>query len=108
MMEEKARLFGDKETLEKILEATVQGKIKALGREVKNFDQAEWDKCKHTIVLAGNFQKFLQNPELKDFLLRTGDKILVWKKIKITVSIVPGTCRKATSYRWNIRYHVRT
>ena len=25
----------------------------------------------------GNFQKFLQNPALKDFLLRTGDKILV-------------------------------
>ena len=77
MMAEKARLFGDEETLEKILEATVQGKIKALGREVKNFDQTEWDKCKHTIVLTGNFQKFLQNPELKDFLLRTGDKILV-------------------------------
>ena len=77
MMAEKARLFGDKETLEKIMAATVQGKIKALGREVKNFDQTEWDKCKHTIVLTGNFQKFLQNPELKDFLLRTGDKILV-------------------------------
>ena len=77
MMAEKARLFGDEETLEKILEARVQGKIKALGREVRNFDQTEWDKCKHTIVLTGNFQKFLQNPKLKDFLLRTGDKILV-------------------------------
>lgn len=77
MMAEKARLFGDKEILEKILAATVQGKIKALGREVRNFDQTEWDKCKYTIVLTGNFQKFLQNPELKNFLLRTGDKILV-------------------------------
>ena len=77
MMAEKARLFGDEETLEKIMEATVQGKIKALGREVKNFDQAEWDRCKYTIVLTGNFQKFLQNPDLKDFLLRTGDKVLV-------------------------------
>lgn len=77
MMAEKARLFGDRETLAKIMEATVQGKIKALGREVRSFDQAEWDKCKHTIVLTGNFQKFLQNRSLKDFLLRTGDKILV-------------------------------
>lgn len=77
MMAEKARLFGDKETLEKIMETSVQGKIKALGREVRNFDQTEWDRCKYTIVLTGNFQKFLQNPELKDFLLRTGDKILV-------------------------------
>ena len=77
MMAEKARLFGDKETLEKIMQASVPGTLKALGREVKHFNQAEWDKCKYTIVLTGNFQKFLQNPELKDFLLRTGDKILV-------------------------------
>ncbi len=90
MMAEKARLFGDKETLEKIMAATVQGKIKALGREVKNFDQAEWDKCKHTIVLTGNFQKFLQNPELKDFLLRTGDKIW-WRP-------APGTGSGASAW----------
>ena len=77
MMAEKARLFGDKEVLEQILAAAEQGKIKALGRQVRNFDQTEWDRCKYTIVLTGNFQKFLQNPELKDFLLRTGDKILV-------------------------------
>ncbi len=77
MMAEKARLFGDKETLAQIMETQVQGKIKALGRQVKDFDQAEWDMCKYTIVLTGNFQKFLQNPDLKDFLLRTGDKILV-------------------------------
>jgi len=77
MMAEKARLFGDKETLEQILHSSVQGKIKALGRQVQPFDQEAWDTCKYTIVLTGNFQKFLQNPQLKDFLLRTGDKILV-------------------------------
>ena len=77
MMAEKARLFGDTETLEKIMAAVAPGKIKALGREVRNFEQTEWDKCKYSIILTGNFQKFLQNPELKDFLLRTGDKILV-------------------------------
>ena len=38
MMAEKARTFGDDETLEKILSAKLPGKIKALGREVKGFD----------------------------------------------------------------------
>ena len=38
MMAEKARTFGDDETLEKILSAKSPRKIKALGREVKGFD----------------------------------------------------------------------
>lgn len=77
MMAEKARLFDDQEALEEILLTHEPGKIKALGRQVKDFDAAVWDRCKYTIVLTGSFQKFLQNPALKDFLLRTGDKILV-------------------------------
>lgn len=77
MMAEKARLFGDREILNQILASREPGQIKALGRQVRDFDSAVWDRCKYTVVLTGNFQKFLQNPALKDFLLRTGDKILV-------------------------------
>ena len=77
MMAEKARLFGDREIREQIMCAATPAKMKALGRKVRNFDQGVWDKCKYTIVLTGNFQKFLQRPDMKDFLLRTGDKILV-------------------------------
>ena len=36
-----------------------------------------WDKAKYSIVLNGNYYKFTQNKEMMDFLLSTGDKILV-------------------------------
>ena len=52
-------------------------KIKELGRLVRNFDSRIWDEHKAEIVLQGNILKFSQNPELKDYLLSTGYKILV-------------------------------
>ena len=51
--------------------------MKALGRKVRNFDPQVWDKLKYSIVLNGNYYKFTQNKEMMDFLLSTGDKILV-------------------------------
>ena len=42
-----------------------------------NFDPAVWDKVKYSIVLNGNYYKFTQNQAMMDFLLSTGDKILV-------------------------------
>jgi len=77
MMAEKARVFGDRPVLEQIMASREPGEIKALGRQVHGFDSRVWDQYKYTAVLEGNFQKFLQNPALKDFLLQTGDKILV-------------------------------
>lgn len=77
MMAEKARTFGDDETLEKILSAKLPGKIKALGREVKGFDGKKWDSIKFKVVVRGNMAKFSQNRELLSFLLGTGDATLV-------------------------------
>ena len=51
--------------------------MKALGRKVREFDQVVWDKFKYSIVLNGNWNKFSQNRSLRDFLLSTGDRILV-------------------------------
>jgi ribA/ribD-fused uncharacterized protein len=51
--------------------------IKALGRKVKGFDETLWNKVKYSIVLNGNFLKFTQNPSLREFILSTGDDILV-------------------------------
>ena len=50
---------------------------KKLGRKVRNFDSQLWDAHKYDIVVKGNKAKFSQNPELKAFLLSTGDAILV-------------------------------
>lgn len=77
MMEQKAELFGDKEIRQQILESRLPDQIKSLGRKVRGFDQALWDQAKYPIVLNGNWCKFSQNRRLRDFLLSTGDSVLV-------------------------------
>ena len=77
MMAEKARLFKDYETLEEILSAENQKEIKDLGRKIKNFNEELWNREKYEIVKRGNLAKFSQNENLKEFLLSTGDKIIV-------------------------------
>ena len=77
MMAEKALCFGDIEIWKKIINAREPDKIKKLGREVRNFDAALWDKASEEVVLKGNLHKFGQNKELSDLLLETGRKTLV-------------------------------
>lgn len=77
MMASKARLFGDEESLGKILKATKQGVIKKLGKGVKGFDESIWSKNCFDIVVKGNIAKFTQNEDLKQYLLGTGNQILV-------------------------------
>ena len=77
MMAEKARLFGDKEIEEKIMSSNNSKEIKELGRKVKDFDEKIWNEIKYSIVINGNYNKFMQNENLKTFLLSTQDKILV-------------------------------
>ena len=77
MMASKAQLFGDEEIRKEILKCNDPKQIKALGRKVRGFDQGVWDKFKYAIVLNGNWLKFSQNRELREFLLSTGDSVLV-------------------------------
>lgn len=77
MMAGKAKLFNDDETCSKIIHADKPGEVKALGRLIKNFDQSTWDEHKYEIVKNGSIHKFSQNPILKDYLLNTGDRVIV-------------------------------
>ena len=77
MMAEKARLFQDDKILLEILEVEDPHDAKKLGRKVQNFDPEVWDKHKFEIVVKGNYEKFVQNEELKNFLLSTENKIIV-------------------------------
>lgn len=77
MMAEKARLFGDEETLAQILAAAHPGGAKQLGRQVRGFDETAWEKARFDVVVRGNEAKFTQNPELGEFLRATGGRILV-------------------------------
>lgn len=76
MMASKARLFGDDEVLRQIIRADKPSDVKKLGRLIRGFDQERWDEAKYDLVVEGNKAKFCQNPELKEFLLSTGNAIL--------------------------------
>ena len=77
MMAQKARLFEDEEFFRRIMAAKHPGECKKLGKQVRNFDGGTWDKEKSAIVARGNYYKFSQNPEMKEFLLATGNRVLV-------------------------------
>ncbi|KAJ8073747.1 hypothetical protein PM082_012025 [Marasmius tenuissimus] len=81
MMFQKALLFNDPSIAELILSPSYSStsksnmaKVKALGREVSNFDDETWQAHRYQIVLDGNLAKFRQNPELKETLFSTGDR----------------------------------
>lgn len=77
MMHQKALLFGDTEIAEQIMEESNPREQKRFGRMIKNFDKALWDKNCLSIVYKGNIAKFTQNPELKEQMLATEDRIFV-------------------------------
>lgn len=77
MMAEKARLFGDGDSLRLILEAETPDRAKALGRKVQGFSEDAWQAAAFDIVLRGNRAKFGQNEALKGFLLSTRHRVLV-------------------------------
>jgi ribA/ribD-fused uncharacterized protein len=76
-MWEKANHFGDTQAAQEILNAKTPADAKAIGRRVKNFDRAEWDKVCDKYMLAVNIAKYEQNPQLAKYLLSTGVKTLV-------------------------------
>lgn len=84
MMAEKARLFGDRDTLAWILEAEDPRTQKRLGRVVDGFDARIWEqedddglpRCAR-IVARGNRAKFSQHPALLELLLDTRGTTLV-------------------------------
>jgi hypothetical protein len=77
MMAAKARMFNDAEVLAKILAASKPSEQKALGRQVRGYVDEVWKKAARDIVTRVNVAKFSQDPELKQQLLETGDRIIV-------------------------------
>lgn len=77
MMAEKARLFGDDDALKKIMSSDSPATHKRIGRQVKNYDDEKWSSVSRYVVFIANMAKFLQNKDLKEKLLATGNKIIV-------------------------------
>ena len=82
MMYKKAILFQDYQTAEKILSTDDVAEIKALGRIVQHFDEEIWREKREKIVHKGVLQKFLQNPELAEKLLETGEQMIAECAVK--------------------------
>jgi ribA/ribD-fused uncharacterized protein len=77
MMAAKARLFGDEKAERAALEAANPALAKKAGRSVRGFDETVWVRERRGIVVAGNVHKFGQDTALREFLLSTGDRVLV-------------------------------
>ena len=107
MMYSKAKTFGDEVTAQKIIDLNntslaqqfINGdltreqivndknlseqwnklmiKVKYLGREVKNYDDTVWSERRFNVVLFGAREKFRQNEDLRNTLMKTGDTIMI-------------------------------
>ena len=77
MMAHKAKLFGDSKAFDRIVATDKPGEVKEIGRQIKNFDEIKWNDEKFDIVKKGNIHKFNQNQKLRNYLLATGDHIIV-------------------------------
>lgn len=77
MMVAKARLFGDHEAAEKILASASPAQAKNLGRTVRGYDDAVWREHRFDIVARGSQAKFAASPDLRTYLVATGQRILV-------------------------------
>jgi ribA/ribD-fused uncharacterized protein len=77
MMAEKARLFGDPDAERAAIDAANPALAKAAGRTVRDFDDDVWVRERFEIVARGSVHKFAAHPDLREFLLRTGSRVLV-------------------------------
>lgn len=76
MMAGKAELFGDPATRDRILAAATPRDAKALGRQVRGYDDDVWAAARFDLVVRVNVAKFAAEP-LRGYLLGTGDDVLV-------------------------------
>lgn len=79
MMYQKAVLFHDRGTANQIRGISDVGKVKALGRAVKGYDDLIWNGMRQVLVYKGLREKFRQNEELKARLPATRPAILAEK-----------------------------
>ena len=76
MMAMKAKLFGDAEVYEQIMDSSDPRHQKELGRRIRNFDPEKWNKVAREIVFIGNLAKF-STRRLRNSLISTGDSELI-------------------------------
>ena len=82
MMYRKAICFGDEAVGANILATHDASQIKALGRQVSNYDEHIWNGIRQIVVYEGLLAKFSQNEALKEKLKSTGEAMLAECAVK--------------------------
>lgn len=77
MMFGKATLFRDAAIAQRVLDDDRPAVVKKLGREVAGFDDALWQQARFALIVEGSLHKFRAHPALREWLLATGDLVLV-------------------------------
>lgn len=77
LMAQRALLFEDLDLHDRITRAASPGLARHLGNEVSIFDEERWEIFRREIAVLGNWAKFGQHQILHDYLIRTGDSVLV-------------------------------
>ena len=73
----KAKLFNDTTSMIAIVREKRPAQAKQLGRGVQGFDPVIWDKHKYQLMLDVNLCKYTQFENYRNYIINTGDKILV-------------------------------
>ena len=76
MVAENARTFKEHHAVELIMSSPDLSTHKCVGRGVRNFGSAGWDREKQSAVLSGTYAEFTQSPAMKPHLLSTDNKRL--------------------------------
>lgn len=73
---EKAKLFKDPETVDKIMNSDLAVEQMSLGKNIKGFEKEKWQDNAVESMSKGVMAKFCQNPELAAKLNATGEKTI--------------------------------
>ena len=104
MMYKKAMCFDDKIVANKILETKDVAEIKALGRQVSNYNDSIWNGMRQIIIYEGLIAKFTQNELLKEQLKSTNDAILAECAVKDRIWGIGLSMKdhdRLNIYKWN-------
>ena len=74
---QKCKLFNDKESEQRILQAETAFECKSISRDINNFDRERWKQNAKASCTPGLLAKFEQNPLLAKLLNSTGNRTIV-------------------------------
>lgn len=73
---EKARTFGDEESLLRILNSKTPAEAKRIGSQVRGYEEATWFKTRQDVMLRGLKLKVSQHPSIAEQLRATSPRII--------------------------------